>query len=291
MPILPVTNLDSIQLCLKQRISTKPNSIFYTLIPLSKGFLGIYRHHYASYDLGVAFLNDNFDIIIDHNERYGGVDPRSFMHLGEWYIIDNSLNRNRIIRLQIPELANPDLNESIEETNTNSNNQDTFLPIFEEVYGPESGDLNYSKGKNFTYISEGEVLYQVRWFYPLEIYRFEETMKSTQLVHKSDSKPDDKYRGGTPGYSTGYHGEYIGFGHYTITQKRKLKHLPFVWKLNIFTKSLETRILDLKPIYNIMDPVAVISLDDKFYLITAESHLSWFSNQDYVTNIWEIIFD
>ena len=55
IPILPITNIDGIQLCLKKRICTQPNSIFYTLIPLSKGFLGIYRHHYASVIWGLYF--------------------------------------------------------------------------------------------------------------------------------------------------------------------------------------------------------------------------------------------
>ena len=40
-----------------------------------------------------------------------------------------------------------------------------------------------------------------------------------------------------------------------------------------------------------MDPIAVISLDEKFYLITAESNLAWFQDQDYATHVWEIIFE
>ena len=143
------------------------------------------------------------------------------MQLGEWYIIDNRKNLHRIIGLHMPEclLLPPELSmqgESSEMTqpiDSNSNNdeqafkafnsmkndQEVILPIFEEVYGSATGDSNFPMGKNFTYISDCEVLYQVRWFYPLEIYRLDETMKSTQLVHKAASKRDDKIPGGLRG--------------------------------------------------------------------------------------------
>ena len=40
---------------------------------------------------------------------------------------------------------------------------------------------------------------------------------------------------------------------------------------------------------NICDPTSVIELHDKRYLITAESDKIWFCDQDYVTNVYEIV--
>ena len=40
---------------------------------------------------------------------------------------------------------------------------------------------------------------------------------------------------------------------------------------------------------NICDPTSVVEINEKKYLITAESRLGWFSKQDYVTNVYEIV--
>ena len=39
---------------------------------------------------------------------------------------------------------------------------------------------------------------------------------------------------------------------------------------------------------NICDPTSIIVINDKQYLITAETDASWFCEQDYITNVYEI---
>jgi hypothetical protein len=39
---------------------------------------------------------------------------------------------------------------------------------------------------------------------------------------------------------------------------------------------------------NICDPTSVIEINKKKYLITAETDNSWFCEQDYITNVYEI---
>jgi hypothetical protein len=40
---------------------------------------------------------------------------------------------------------------------------------------------------------------------------------------------------------------------------------------------------------NICDPTSIIEINNKKYLVTAESDDAWFTEQDYITNIYEII--
>jgi len=39
---------------------------------------------------------------------------------------------------------------------------------------------------------------------------------------------------------------------------------------------------------NIIDPVTIVQFNEKSYLITTESQLSWFRDQNYTINLWEI---
>ncbi len=311
--VFPTADVDKIHLRFIQHIGTKPFSIFYTLIPYADGFLAFYRHHYSSIAMGFAVLDEHFQVLRDHGVIYRGEDPRSFIHRGEIYLTDNFYNANKIIRVSLPAIDEESLMgaegtlKAVTEAETstidpveieNRRVKSTAIiydqqlsPTFEVVYGPEVCDPNYPEGKNLTYLSDAGVLYQVRWFYPLEMYCFDENIKRTFLVYRSAGESDNKYRGGTPGYATAVKGEFVGFGHYTITENGVLRHLPFVWKLNVYTMHLETRLLEVQPLANIMDPVGVVCLDHRYYLITAESDWAWFCDQDYITRVWEILFE
>ena len=131
----------------------------------------------------------------------------------------------------------------------------------------------------------------MKWFYPLEVFQFDESNYRPQIVYQDRNSPiNDRYRGGTAGFPTPEKDVFMGFGHYTLTE-RNAKHYPFIWKLNMKTCFLETRLLKDARFSNITDPITIIEVDKKYYLITAESNDVWFVNQDYITNVWEIQFD
>ena len=100
-----------------------------------------------------------------------------------------------------------------------------------------------------------------------------------------------EYRGGTPGYKL-TDDKYYGFGHRTYTQDNILKHDIFKW-IVYFENNKLPRILffNITQPYNsrnICDPTSVIEINNKKYLITAESDKAWFYEQDYITNVYEI---
>ena len=102
----------------------------------------------------------------------------------------------------------------------------------------------------------------------------------------------DEYRGGTPGYKLNDN-EYYGFGHRTYYENNIIKHDIFKWIVH-FDKDKLPRIshFDIEQPYNskyICDPTSIIEINNKKYLITAETDKGWFEEQDYVTNVYEII--
>ena len=57
-------------------------------------------------------------------------------------------------------------------------------------------------------------------------------------------------------------------------------NLPYVQLLNIHQPENSK---------NICDPTSIFEINNKKYLVTAESENMWFCEQDYITNIYEII--
>jgi hypothetical protein len=76
-----------------KRITTEPNSIFYTLLKLPDNkFIGFGRKNCPARILKKVILNDKLDIIEDKNETFRGEDPRSFYLNNKMYVIDNYYN-------------------------------------------------------------------------------------------------------------------------------------------------------------------------------------------------------
>lgn len=265
MPILPIDDIESVDLVFEKRIKTKKNSIFYSLIPTEDGFLGIYRDHFFSNQLNAVLLDKRLKIVQDFELSTIGEDPRTFKHGPSYYVTDNTYCENKIYTL---------INKK--------------TPILKLQYGPKNKDSNFPKGKNPTYISSENALYLISWFYPLELYRFNKTLSKVEKIYQGNDRHDNRFRGGTPGYATQTKGEFVGFGHYTVEEDGILKHQPFLWKFNLRTKTVETKVLhDLGS--TIFDPVCIIQMDGDFYLISAESEHPWFVEQDYMTRIWKIV--
>lgn len=53
-----------------------------------------------------------------------------------------------------------------------------------EIYGPDTGDGNYPDGKNPSYISYNGDLYFIKWFYPLEVYKFDKDLQRVTKIHR-----------------------------------------------------------------------------------------------------------
>lgn len=260
MPSLPSSEIDQIELRHWGRLETKKDSIFYQLIPTSTGFLAFYRSHFAGHELKSAIYDKVLNFVQNLDFTLEGEDPRAFQHRGDWYITDNFWGRNKI----------------------------SCLEDFSTVYDRKAA--HHQDGKNPSYISHEGGLYFVKWFYPLELYQFNEDLSDVHLYF-SDSRmvKDGAYRGGTAGFATTEDGVFVGFGHYTL-EKPNLRHYPFIWKLNMRTFELQTRVLKFERMSNIFDPVTIIFTNGKYFLVTAESEKGWFCKQDYITNIWEIVY-
>jgi hypothetical protein len=101
-----------------------------------------------------------------------------------------------------------------------------------------------------------------------------------------------EYRGGTPGYKLNDN-EYYGFGRRTYIQDSILKHDIFKWIVSFDNDKLpRISYYDIEQPYNsknICDPTSIIEINNKKYLITAETDKPWFSEQDYITNVYEIL--
>jgi hypothetical protein len=101
-----------------------------------------------------------------------------------------------------------------------------------------------------------------------------------------------EYRGGTPGYKINEN-EYYGFGHRTYNDYGTLRHDIFKWIVHFENNTLPSiTIIEVdQPIHskNICDPTSVVEVNNKKYLITAETNKEWFCDQDYITNVYEII--
>jgi len=137
-------------------------------------------------------------------------------------------------------------------------------------------------------------LYFIHYIKPFELYTFDIENGNITKIEVDDDKNNYnyEYRGGTPVYKLNEN-EYYGFGHRTYKQDNILKHDIFMW-IVYFDNNKLPRIshFDIEQPYNsknICDPTSVIEINNKKYLITAETDNPWFYEQDYITNVYEII--
>ena len=246
----------------KKRIKTIKNSIFYSLIKYKNEILGFGRRYYGFGDrtINKIKLDKNFNIIENCNITFRGEDPRCFIYKEKLYILDNWLN-------------------------------DMYLIDYDNK---KYIKINIS-GKNLSFINHNNNLYFMHWIKPFILFKFNiETGKITKIVVDDDKKTYNyEYRGGTPGYKINDN-EYYGFGHRTKQawhSDPNTNHTIFKWIVNFQDEKPRIKIIDIKQPINskkICDPTSVIEIDNKKYLITAETDRIWYCEQDYITNVYEI---
>jgi hypothetical protein len=148
-------------------------------------------------------------------------------------------------------------------------------------------------GKNISFISRGKQLYFIHYMAPFALYEFEPETGEIFPVDVLSNFENFEYRGGTPGYHL-HDDIYYGFGHRTYVSDNTLFHDVFYWEVDFSNVKPCMKIIDIiqaDEFLNICDPTSVIKINNKNYLVTAESIWPWFQPQDYVTNIYEIIPD
>jgi hypothetical protein len=241
-------------------MNTIKDSIFYSFIKHNNEIIGFGRRHYGRERvIKRVIIDENFDIIEDNGVTFRGEDPRCFKHNDKIYVLDNYLN-------------------------------DMYLIDYEKK---KYMKINIS-GKNISFINHNNILYFIHYIKPFHLYTFDIETGNITKVEVDDDKNccNYEYRGGTPGYKLNEN-EYYGFGHRTYIQNNVMKHDIFKWIVYFDNKKLPRishyDIEQPKNSKNICDPTSVIEINDKKYLITAETDKIWIYEQDYITNVYEII--
>lgn len=242
-----------------KRLDTTKGSIFYSLIKFKDSVLAVGRQNYAEHQLKFMCLDDDLNVLSDSEKLIlDGEDPRCFYHQGDLYIQDNYWNDVHLINFK--------------------KNKTIKVDIW---------------GKNFSFISHKNTLYFIHMMCPFRLYEFcEETGEIFPIPVRTQSNyANYEYRGGTPGYHL-YDNIYYGFGHRTYYDKNNvLKHDIFYWDIDFSGKKPSLVICSVRQppgSLNICDPTSVITINGRQYLVTAESQLPWFTDQDYITNVYEI---
>ena len=241
-----------------KRIDTSPLSIFYSLIMYDNEIIAFGRRHYGvERVIKKITLNENFDIIEDDGIFLKGEDPRCFEYNNKIYVLDNYLS-------------------------------DMFLIDYENK---KYTKINVS-GKNISFINHNNTLYFIYYIKPFVLYTFDvETGKITNInVDDDNNTYNYEYRGGTPGYKL-IDNVYYGYGHRTYMEGDITKHDIFKWVVYFNSKLPRICHFDVKQPYNsknICDPTSIIEINNKQYLITAETDEPWRYDQDYITNVYEI---
>ena len=247
-----------------KRIDVSENSIFYSMINQGDEIIAFGRRHYGNERvIKKILLNSSFDVIEDNSTIFRGEDPRCFKYKDKIYILDNYYN-------------------------------DCHLIDYENDENGKYTKINIT-GKNFSFINDNDTaLYLIHYIKPFELYSFNvQNGDVTKITVDDDGfNCNYEYRGGTVGYKLNDH-QYYGFGHRTYVQNNILKHDVFYWVV-YFEKDRLPRIshydIEQPPnSKNICDPTSVIEINNKKYLITAETDNPWFCDQDYTTNVYEII--
>ena len=245
-----------------KRIQTSPDSIFYSMVPFidnTRRIFAMGRRTYYERIIKCMILDDHFDVIKDNDTfLIRGEDPRCFFHNNCLYIQDNFWDDMHLINYTTK----------------------------------ESMKINIS-GKNISFISHENRLYFIHFMCPFALYELDlETGEIFPIDVAQQSYANYEYRGGTPAYKL-CDGVYYGFGHRTYNKQDTILHDVFYWEVD-FTQTLPTiKIWDIEQppdSLNICDPTSVITIDNKQYLITAETMHQWFEKQDYVTNVYEILW-
>jgi hypothetical protein len=255
-----------------KRITTEPNSIFYTLLKLPDNkFIGFGRKNCPARILKKVILNDKLDIIEDKNETFRGEDPRSFYLNNKMYVIDNYYN-------------------------------DMYLIEHDATAAQKFTKIRMS-GKNLSFIPHDGKLYFMHYIKPFVLYTCNPDTGICEKVAVGNNQTtlDYQYRGGTPGYIVkGTDNKYFGYGHRTYIVSGVLTHDIFKWVVT-FPDDASPPTIDYFDVEqpsgskNICDPTSVVVIcdsdggDEKLYLITAETDEPWFKNQDYITNVYEIV--
>lgn len=243
-----------------KRINTEKNSIFYSLIRNKEQIYGFGRKHYGGERIiKKIILDESFNIVEYNNDYYRGEDPRCFTYNNKIYVLDNYCNDCHLIDIE-------------------NNN---YIKI------------NIS-GKNLSFLVYNGILYFIHYIKPFELYTFDIENGNITKVEVNDDKKEYnyEYRGGTPGYKLSEN-SYYGFGHRTYVKDDKWIHDIFKWIVYFEPDKLPKIVhFDIEqPINskNICDPTSVIEINNNKYLITAESDKAWFYEQDYITNVYQIV--
>lgn len=244
-----------------KKITTVQNSIFYSFIHHNKEIIGFGRRSWRERNLVKIKIDASFNVIEDSQRpALRGEDPRCFQHNGRLYVVDNYLNDCFLI--------------------------DVDTNIYFEIN---------CYGKNFTFISHNGTLYLIDYIKPFSMFTFDIETGALQKVEVDDDENtlNYEYRGGTPGYKLSEN-EYYGYGHRTYhANDGVLTHDLFMWVVSFENEKPHITIIDVvQPpnSKNICDPTCVIEIDENKYLITAETDKGWFSEQDYITNVYQINF-
>lgn len=259
--MLPTDSIGGIKLTRVARIATPPGAVFYTLRKAENGlFDTFYRLRYNQQLLGRCEIDPtDWSIVRDSGKTCIGEDPRCFTHRGVDYVIDNSWGSSGLIapamdfrRCQLP-----------------------------------------SKGKNLSLISHGEQMLCIEWLKPLTVLSSEDAPfpETWQAVKRARDSADYELRGGTPGYKTNRTNVYVGFGHRTISTTASVRHIPFVWRLDVERCQITFAQVDIHCERSITDPTCIVQHGERFYLVTAESHRPWFGEiQEFFNCVYEIQF-
>lgn len=242
-----------------KRLQTTESSIFYSIIHRDNKLLAVGRLFYNQRLIKMMTLDKYFNVLDDNIPiLIKGEDPRCFYHDSQLYIQDNYWNDMHIM-------------------NVDDDYKSTAVNIF---------------GKNISFISRGNRLYFIHYMAPFTLYEFEPETGEIFPVDVYTNFENFEYRGGTPGYHL-RDDTYYGFGHRTYVSDDSLFHDVFYWEIDFSYDKPYIKIIDvIQPpeFLNICDPTSVIEINDRRYLVTAESKFPWFQTQAYVTNIYEIIY-
>jgi hypothetical protein len=243
-----------------KRLQVPQNSIFYSLIQYKHEILGFGRSHYTNGRKidGVKF-DSHFNIIEKDHFSCVGEDPRCFIHRDKLYILNNYFDNGNLV----------------------------------EYESKSQLKLNLS-GKNFSFISHNNTLYIIHYIKPLQLFKIDlDSVKIQPVEVEDDGKNYDyEYRGGTPGYKID-ESSYYGFGHRTYYVDDNLHHDVFQWILRFGSDRPTIQIVEVPQppnSKNVCDPTSVINVDGIDYMITAESDYAWFQPQDYVNNVYKIVW-
>lgn len=243
---------------LYKNLITCKNSTFYSLIENKGNILIFRRKHWKNIrQIEMLTADKTFEIKKDTKiKTYYGEDPRCFYHNNVLYVIDNYYCDMKLIDIE----------------------RNLYLKL-------------HVNAKNLSFISHNNKLYFIFYMKPFTLCELCIKNGKVREVISTKDNIDYTYRGGTPGYLKTKN-IYYGFGHKTYSINGEIIHDIFLWEVD-FNENPKINIKDIEQPPNskkICDPTSVIEINNKKYLITAESDKPWFEEQDYYTNIYEFNF-